>query len=235
MFLLGLLVLTFFPASIVALGFLLLSKKKRISIAVCIVIFLTPVFAVITIGAMYLRPYVEYGDTVSALKTCDSRIEDVELYMQPNARTALTANERHTGIYDNEELEIKIFLGSEDADAEAAAEIGNAAKDVVDAYIREHFNEGTGLEKRVNMVLYPVSMQGLDDWDVSVVGSRRYYRIWDFENERFEWLLDGNLWEYYPEGHPSANPYWVYRASMLYQSYFHVDMSQIKSMTPGLP
>jgi hypothetical protein len=214
-----LLTITFFPALFAAIGYRLLGKRKRFSTVVWIVVFLTPLLAIITVAAMFLRPYVEYGDMVSALKACDKRIEEVELYMLPNAGTAFTANERHYDIYDNEELEIKVFLGRKDVDAETAAEIGDAAKSVVGAHIMEHLNEGTGLEKRVYMVLYPVLMQELDDWDPSVVGSRMYYRIWDFEEERFEWLLDGNSWEYYPEGHPGMTPYWTYRAERLFQSY----------------
>ncbi|MDR1135770.1 MAG: hypothetical protein LBL49_06285 [Clostridiales Family XIII bacterium] len=194
-------------------------KKRRISIAVCIVVFLTPMLSAGTIGALYLRPYVEYGDVLSALKVCDSRIEDVKLYLQQSVGTTLTTTENHSNIYDNEELEIKIFLGSKDVSKEASAEIGNAAKDVLDAYIREHLNESTGLEKRLYMVLYPVSLpeRGLSYSDV---GSRVYYRIWDFENESFEWMLDGDLRIYQPEGHPDITPYWFGRALRLYQSYF---------------
>jgi hypothetical protein len=214
-----LLVYTFFAALIVALVYLLLSKKKRSSIAVCIAVFLTPVLAVIVIIPMFLRPYVEYGDMLSALKACDSCIEDVELYMYPKVGTTFTANERHIDLYDNEELEIKVFLGSENVDAETAAEIGGAVKDVVDTYIREHFNENTDLEKRVYMVLYPVYIPEREIDPYYAVGSRMYYRIWDFENERFEWLLDGNLWEYYPNARTNAYPYLLYRASLLCSSY----------------
>ncbi|MDR1135771.1 MAG: hypothetical protein LBL49_06290 [Clostridiales Family XIII bacterium] len=214
-------VIAFCIAFIAARVYMRRSKKKRILIAVCIVVFLMPVLAAIPVGAMFMRPYVEYGDMLSALEVCDSRIEDVKLYFDPDHGPALTANEHYYDAYDHEQLEIIIFLGSKDVRQETAAEIGNAAKDVVDTYIREHQNDSSGLEKRIYMVLYPVLMSDGDidhHWDF---GSRVYYRIWDFEKESFEWMLDGNLWVFAPEGHPTmGDSYWINYAVGLFQSYF---------------
>jgi hypothetical protein len=66
-------------------------------------------------------------------------------------------------------------------------------------------------------------------------GSRVYYRIWDFEKESFEWMLDGNLWVFAPEGHPTMGDlYWISRAVGLFQSYLPDPQSLEPLMIPPL-
>jgi hypothetical protein len=210
---------------VAAAAFFMMGKNKRQALkAICVMTFLSLMIGSAIIAGMYLRPYIEYADMLSAIEHSpeNGRIEKADLYLLARSITTITAVERTTDIYDSEQLEIRVFLGPKNVAAETAAEIGEAIKTIVDAQMPERINEHTGLEKRVHIVAYPVWKPDIDLWDSDVVGSLQYYRIWGHEQKTFEWILDGGLWDFYPMGHHyTPFEWWWYRTSELWESYYH--------------
>jgi hypothetical protein len=173
-------------------------KKKCLIAGVILFVFLLPW---LTSQAMILRPYIQYKGVISAVRdsSLGDLIKNIEMSLDPYQRSALTKEENYTDYYENEYLAIRIVLKDDLISEQEAVVVGEMVKGIVDDQIRNVFAQATGLEKRVHVFVSPFAVTDTEESDYKPAGRLVYYRIWNFDAETFEWLLDGNSYIYNPE------------------------------------